>query len=254
MAQALASAGATVAITSRTETELAETVALIRKTGGNAMAVSADIADPGAVEKMTQIVRDELGHIDILVNNAGRTGVPGPIWQVSPEDWHKTFGVNVDGAFLCSRAVLPDMMTRRHGRIINVASGAALAAFPNGSPYCVSKAALARLTECIHSDANNFQIAAFTIDPGSVKTAMTDYLLESYEGHTYLPWYRDYIEAGNDVPATLSAQLVVRLASGAYDALSGRFISVADPLDQILQNTKAVVENDLYTLRLHRLA
>lgn len=254
MAEALALAGATVALTARTASELDETLSIIRAAGGSALTVSADIADPQAVKKMTQTVRDELGAVDILVNNAGRTGAPSPIWQMSPEDWRTTFAVNLDGAFLCTQALLPDMIERRRGRIINVASGAGLGPIPNGSQYCVSKAALIRLTECIHADVNQFQIAAFVIDPGSVRTAMTEYLIESVEGRTYVPWYREYILAGNDVPASLSAQLVLSLASGKYDQLSGRFFSVRDNLDQILQQTDTVIDNDLYTLRLHPLA
>jgi NAD(P)-dependent dehydrogenase (short-subunit alcohol dehydrogenase family) len=245
MAQSLAAAGAAVAVIARTQEQLTETVAAIRMAGGEALAFNTEITDPQAVTSMAQRVQKELGAVDILVNNAGRTGVPGPIWQIDPDDWRATFGVNVDGAFLCSAAILPTMIERHRGRIINVASGAALGPIPYGSQYCVSKAALARLTECINSDAKEYGITAFSIDPGSVRTAMTEYLIESDAGRTYLPWYREYILAGNDVPSELSAQLVVKLASGKYDSLSGRFLSIRDNLDLIAQEAKDVAEQDL---------
>ena len=253
MAQALATAKAKVAIVSRDEAQLAETVDLIQNSGGHVLAVPADVTDRQAVDKMVQTVRHALGEIDLLINNAGVTGVPGPIWAADPEDWRQTIDVNLYGAFLCGSVVLKAMIERRRGRIINVASGAALGPMSNGSQYVVSKAALLRLTECMAADTEAYGIVAFAIDPGSVRTAMTEYLIESEAGQTYLPWYRKYILDGNDVPADLSASLVTLLASGKADSLSGRFIRVTDDIDQLVLHAEQITADDLYTLRLRTL-
>ncbi len=253
MAQALATARAKVAVVARSEAQLVETVTLIRKAGGHALAVPADITNRKAVEVMVQTVQHELGAADILVNNAGVVGVPGPIWETDPEDWRHTLDVNLYGAFLCGVTVLKAMITRQRGRVINVASGAGLVPITYGSAYSVSKAALLRLTECIAADGKAHGITAFAVGPGSVRTAMTEYLIESDAGQTYLPWYRKLILEGGDVPADLSANLVVLLASGKMDSLSGRFIEVFDNADQMVLHSAQIVQDDLYTLRLRKL-
>lgn len=253
MAQALADAKAKVAVVARSEAQLAETVDLVQKAGGQVLAVPADITDRIAVEAMVRTVRQELGEVDILVNNAGIVGIPGPIWEADPENWRQTLDVNLYGAFLCGVTILKGMIERRRGRIINVASGAALGPITYGSAYAVSKAALLRLTECIAADGKDYGIVAFAIDPGSVRTAMTEYLIESEEGQTYYPWYRKFILEGGDVPAELSANLVTLLASGKVDRLSGRFISVSDNVDQFILYAEQIEKDDLYTLRLGKL-
>ncbi len=253
MAQALSAAKAKVAVVARTEDQLAETVGLIQQAGGHVLAIPTDIIDRNAVEQMVQTVQRELGAVDLLVNNAGVTGIPAPIWEVDPEDWQHTLDVNLHGAFLCSTSVLKAMVERHQGRIINVASGAAMGSITYGSGYCVSKAALLRLTECIADDGKAHGIIAFAIDPGSVRTAMTAYLIESEEGRTYMPWYREFILGGGDVPAELSASLVTLLASGKADHLSGRFIRVTDDVAQLILQAEQIEKDDLYTLRINTL-
>jgi NAD(P)-dependent dehydrogenase (short-subunit alcohol dehydrogenase family) len=253
MAQALAAAKAKVAVVARSDAQLAETVDLILSAGGHVLAIPTDVTDRVAVEKMVQTVQQELGAVDILVNNAGVARPLGPIWEVDPDDWRHTLDVNLYGAFLCGMTVLKTMVERKRGRIINVASGAALGPITFGSAYCVSKAALIRLTECFAADGREHGIIAFAIDPGSVRTAMTEYLIESVEGQTYVPWYRKFILEGGDVPADLSANLVTILASGKLDKFSGRFISTSDDINQLLTGAEEIEKHDLYTLRLRRL-
>jgi len=253
MAQALSAANAKVAVTARTESQLAETVDLIHQAGGHILAVPADITDRHAVEKMVQTVQQELGPIDLLVNNAGYIHKPGPIWETDPDDWQRTLDVNLNGAFLCASAVLKQMVTRHKGRIINVASGAAMESITYGGAYCVSKAALLRLTECIADDGKTQGIIAFAIDPGSVHTAMSAYLIESEEGRTYMPWFREFMLSGGDDPAEASASLVTLLASGKADRLSGRFIRINDNIDQLVLQAEQIEKDQLYMLRLKTL-
>ena len=253
MARRLAAAGAAVAVVARSPEQLAETVSLITQAGGKALAVSANVNDWEAVDRMVRQVQDQLGAVDILVNNAGVIGPPGPIWETDPRDWQRVIGINLDGAFFCARAVLPHMVQRKRGRIINVASGAALGPITYGHSYCVSKAALARLTEMISADAGEHGIIAFTIDPGDVLTAMTEYLMESEAGREYIPWFRDYMLESGGMSAGLSANLVALLASGKADGLSGRFVRVSDDVDHLVEQAEVIQKNDLYTLRLRGL-
>ncbi|MCL4249098.1 MAG: SDR family oxidoreductase [Anaerolineae bacterium] len=252
MALALAAAQAKVAVVARNQAELAQTVDLIRQAGGHGLGLQADVTDPQAVAAMVDAVEAQLGPVDILVNSAGVPGVPSPIWTANLDEWRRALDVNVYGVVACTVSVMRRMVERHRGRIINIASGAALAPIPNGSAYCVSKAALARLTECVAVDGREHSVVAFAINPGSVRTAMTDYLIESEAGRTYLPWYREFILGGGDVPAELSANLVVLLASGRADSLSGRFIEVTDDLDQLIAQAEQIVRDDLHTLRLRK--
>jgi NAD(P)-dependent dehydrogenase (short-subunit alcohol dehydrogenase family) len=253
MAHALASANAAVAVVARTEEQLAETVDLIRQAGGRALGIGADVTDREAVEKMVQTVQQELGPVDILVNNAAVVRPFAPIWELDPEEWQHALEVNLYGACLCSAMVLKEMTARRKGRIINVASAAALGPITYGSAYAVSKAALLRFTECLAADVRDYGITAFAIDPGTVRTDMSEYLMESEEGRTYAPWYRGYF-SNYHVPAELSANLVTLLASGQVDRLSGRFIQVSDNVDELLSYAEQITHNDLYTLRLRTIS
>ena len=253
MALTLASANARVAVVARSEPELQESLDLLHKAGRQAISIRADVTDSRVVENMVQQVERELGPVDILVNNAGIFGTPGPIWEADPEEWRHVFDVNLYGVFLCTRAVLKGMIERQRGRIINVASGAGLSPIANGHAYCISKAALLRLTECVSAETQAHGISTFVINPGSVGTAMTHYLIESDAGRTYIPWYRELILAGGDVSADLSASLVTVLASGKADKLSGRYLDIADDLEGLLLQVDQIQKGDLLTLRLGRL-
>ena len=102
MALALAKAGAAVAVAARTEEQLAETVALVEQASGRATAVTADVTDQQAVDRMASEVEQQLGPVDLLVNNAGAGDPGGPIWEVDPDRWWRVLDVNIRGPFLCS--------------------------------------------------------------------------------------------------------------------------------------------------------
>ena len=134
IASALASAGASLALVARSEDQLGEAVDGIRASGGRAIAVSADVSDPHAVERMAGEVERALGGVDLLVNNAGDAGPIGPVAEIDPEHWWRCQEVNLRGPLLCSRAFLPGMIVRRGGRIVNVASGAGTSPSPTCRP------------------------------------------------------------------------------------------------------------------------
>ena len=252
-ALALARARARVGVVARSEEQLAETVRGVTEAGGEALAVVADVSDAAAVERMAREVERTLGPVDLLVNNAGTVGPLGPMWEADPGDWWRAIEVNLRAPYLCSRAVLPGMIERRYGRIINVSTGAATVAVAYMGAYVIAKTALTRFTENLAAELINSGVSVFAIDPGTVRTAMTEQVLESEAGKKWLPWFRKLFDRGLDVPAEKAAQLVVQLASGRADALSGRFIDVADDLAKLLERLDEVKRDNLYTLRVRKL-
>jgi NAD(P)-dependent dehydrogenase (short-subunit alcohol dehydrogenase family) len=254
IAIALAKAGAAVAVVARTGEQLAETVALIEGVGGRAIAFPADVTDWQAVEQMAARVERQMGPVDLLVNNAGigQTDI-GPVWESDPESWWQCIDVNLRGPYLCCRAVVPGMVARRHGRVITMASGTGLGPWPYVAAYAVGKCATIRFSENLAAETREHGISVFAISPGVVRTAMTEAAAESPEGETWLGGlFRKAFSEGRDVPPERAAQLVVFLASGKADVLSGCFVTVSDDLVGMASRAKEIQENELYTLRLRR--
>jgi NAD(P)-dependent dehydrogenase (short-subunit alcohol dehydrogenase family) len=249
-AQTLASAGALVAVLARSAEELAETVALIQSSGGRAREFQLDVTDAAAVRGAVADIEQSLGPVDLLVNNAGSIGPIGPFWQIDPESWWRVMDVNLRGSLLCAHAVLPGMVERRRGRIINVAT--ATAPFAYLSSYITSKTALVRAMECIAAETQPHGVAVFSIAPGTVRTAMTQ-SLTSPEAQQWLPWYRRFFDEGLDVPPERSAQLVLALASGEFDALTGLYLTVFDDLPAIVREIERVHREQLHSMRVRTL-
>lgn len=243
-AQTLAAAGASVAVIARSAGELNETVASI---GGSARAFPADVTDARAVAS----VLGEIGPVDLLVNNAGVLGPIGPFWEVDFEQWWRVMDVNLRGALLCARAMLPGMIARRRGRIVNIVTGAVPAAYL--SPYMTSKTALVRATECLAAEVKPYGIALFSVAPGTVRTDMSMHSVNSAEGRKWIPWFRRLFDEHLDFPPERPAQLVLELASGKADALSGLYLTPFDDLDAILKNIAAVEADKLHSLRVRPL-
>jgi NAD(P)-dependent dehydrogenase (short-subunit alcohol dehydrogenase family) len=248
----LASAGASVAVVARSLDQIVETVQDIVKMGGRAVAEPADVSEPEAIGRIVREVERALGPVDLLVNNAGVAGPLGPIAETDPGEWWHCQEVNVRGPLLCTRAVLAGMVARGRGRIINVASGAGTIAIPYLSAYVVSKTALIRLTEVLAAEVAEHGVRVFAIEPGTVRTAMAEYALESEAGRKWMPWFKDIFDQGRDVPPEYAARLVTLLASGRADALSGRFFTVADNVLGIVERAEREGLGDIQTLRLFR--
>lgn len=249
-AQALAAGGMTVVVTARSKEGLAETVRLVEEANGRAVALPADVSDPAEVERVMVAVQEQLGRVDVLVNNGGVMAPIGPDWEIDPEAWWRTFEVNVRGAFLCAQAVLPGMIARRRGRIINISSGAANGAHAYVSAYGPSKAALTQWTGCLAQAVKEYGIAVFAYAPGFTRTAMTEFLAESPDVHRWLgTGFRDVFDEGQDTPMARAIEMFLFLISGRADALSGRHIDVDDAEGELLQRAEEIQRNDLYTLR-----
>jgi NAD(P)-dependent dehydrogenase (short-subunit alcohol dehydrogenase family) len=250
VAGSLARAGAAVAVLARSADQLAETAEAIAAAGGRGLACPADVTDRPAVEAAVAEVERQLGPIDLLVNNAGVGGPVGPLAEADPDAWWRCLEVNLRGPLLCSRAVLPGMLGRRRGRIVNVASGAGTRAIPNLSAYVTSKAALIRLTENLAAEVRESGVRVFAIQPGTVRTAMAEAALNSEEARRWLPWFAELFEQGRDVPPQRAGRLVTFLASGRADALSGRFVAVEWDVEGLLRRADALAGTDALTLRL----
>jgi NAD(P)-dependent dehydrogenase (short-subunit alcohol dehydrogenase family) len=246
----LASASASVGVVARSEDQITESAGQIAEVGGWAIAVPADVSDPEAVEQMVQEVERVLGPVDLLVNNAGLAGPIGPTWEADPDEWWRCMEVNLRGPMLCSRAVLPGMISRGVGRIVNVASGAGTFAIPYLGAYVTSKTALIRLTEILAAEAAEHGVKVFSIEPGTVRTDMAEYALGSEEGRRWMPWFRDNFEQGRGVPPDHAVRLVILLASGRADALSGRFFTVADDVIELAEQIASGRSDDFLRLRL----
>ncbi len=230
----LAEAGMKVAVSARTRAQVEETAAEI---GG--LAIEADVAKPEDIERMVIETEAQLGPIDLLVANAGiMTSEPEGGWAADPDEWWRVFEVNVRGVYLTDRAVIPGMLARGRGRIVNVASGAAYLPGSPGSAYGGSKAAVHRMSEVLANQLKDTPVRVFSISPGLVRTALTE------------PYFSD------DAPWTpddCAPRLVHRIATGRLDALAGRYLHAEhDDLDDIERRADEIVANDLNAIRLRR--
>ena len=240
IAQSLATAGAAVAVTARSTDQVANTAALIEAAGGCALALTADVTDRRAVERAVADVELQLGPVDLLVNNAGVGGPIGPVWEVDPDEWWQTFDVNLRGLFLASRAVLPGMVARQRGRIVNVASNAGAHRWPLVSAYAISKAAVIKFTENLAKETKRQGVTVFAMHPGIVEVGLAEAVLaadapsDSATGRV-AAWLRQQIAEGRAVPPERAGQLVVTLASGRADTLSGEYITVYDDANALIE-------------------
>jgi NAD(P)-dependent dehydrogenase (short-subunit alcohol dehydrogenase family) len=232
IARELASAGMNVAVSARTREQVEEVAGEI---GG--LAVVADVSSPGDAEAMVGEVERELGPVDLLVNNAGIAHWGDRTWEDDPAEWWRVFEINVLGVYLVSRAVIPGMIDRGQGRIINTGSGSGYLPGQRTTAYGASKAAVYRFGEGLALQLEPYGIAVFTFSPGLVKTEMTSRFAEN------APW----------TPPELAPQLVRVLASGRADRLTGRYIHAEhDDIEDLIRRAEEIVENDLNSIRLQR--
>lgn len=174
IALALAAAAVRVVICGRRQERLEEVLSVIQKSGGEGVAVRADVSQEEDVARLVQRTRETFGRLDILINNAGVSG-GDQIHLHAIQDWDKVMDVNLRGPFLMSRAVLPWMRAQRSGHIINISSESGLEYYPGDGAYGISKHALNSLGEYIQRENQEFNIRVNTICPGMVVTEMTEY-------------------------------------------------------------------------------
>jgi NAD(P)-dependent dehydrogenase (short-subunit alcohol dehydrogenase family) len=188
--------------------------------------VKVDVTDWQSVQEMAAFTMREFGQVDGLVNAGGVQGPIGPLQENDVDQWAQTIQVNLIGAFHCCKAVLPFMMVRRRGKIVNFSGGGATAPRANYSAYGASKAAVVRLTETLSEEVKEYNIQVNAIAPGAVNTRMLEETLAvgSLAGARAQEEAQRQLETGG-APPELAASLITFLVSEASGKLSGRLIS-----------------------------
>lgn len=172
IARKLAEAGAHVVVMGRTETELS---AVARETGG--LAIVADLANRKSTDEALEILWSKAPRVDVLVNNAG-IAESAPLDRCSDEMWDRLFEINVTSAFRLCRALVPPMIARGFGRVVNIASNAGLTGYGYTSAYCASKAAMIGMTRGLAVDLAKTGVTMNAVCPGWVETRMAQEAVE----------------------------------------------------------------------------
>jgi len=168
IARRFAAEGAAVLVTARTASDCDAVVREIAAAGGKAAAVAADVSQPAGCERIVAAAREDFGRVDILVNNAGIYGPVKPLEEITVEEWDATMAINLRSAFLLTKLVLPEMYARQSGVILNISSISAKAAYPWGSAYASSKAALLGMTRIVAAEAARQGVRVNALCPGPV--------------------------------------------------------------------------------------
>jgi len=177
IALTLARAGANVVVSDINLDDCNKVVEEIKAIGGNALAVKADVSNPEDVSQMINLTTEKFGKVDILVNNAG-IYMQKSLKEITEKDFDKILDINLKGVFLCSKAVVPEMIKQGKGKIVNITSIAGQVGFANSSAYCASKGAIINITRELSLELGQYKINVNAIGPGVIETAMTKDLLK----------------------------------------------------------------------------
>ena len=148
--------------------------------GGDTKVYALDVSDFSAIEKARDATINDLGKIDILVNNAGVAGANATVWDTPVEEWRRVMRINLDGPFVCSKAVVPHMIAQKYGRIVNIASIAGKEGNPNAAHYSASKAGVIALTKSLGKELAGYDIAVNAVTPAAAKTAIFDQITQQH--------------------------------------------------------------------------
>lgn len=170
IAERLAREGVTVAVADIDLDGAKREAARIAEGGGPAFAVRVDVGDVASARALIDEVVARTGRIDILVNNAGTTGASRPVVELSEAEWRHVMSIDLDGVFYCCKAVVPVMLQRGYGRIVNIASIAGKEGNPNMSAYSAAKAGVIGLTKSLGKELANSGILVNAVAPAVIET------------------------------------------------------------------------------------
>lgn len=236
LARSFLEAGCAVMLTARDPARLRQAQQGCERISDQVSSMVCDVSHPAQVEALVEATAARFGTVDILVNNAAILGPIGPTWETAAAAWDEALRINLLGTYLCCRAVLPIMVSKRRGKIINVAGRGAASPWPNFSAYGVSKTAVVRFTETLAEETRSYHIQVNVMAPGANDTDM----FRAAARHEPGMW--------DDLPEDASgpSRLALFLASDASDHITGRFIHVNQDWGAW---TPADVAGDRYTLR-----
>jgi 3-hydroxybutyrate dehydrogenase len=231
IALAFAAAGARLGLTARTMAELDEVVGRIRSAGGNAVAFPADLSDRQVPRKLVADVQQALGPVEILVNNAGvgSSANPRPLVEFDDDFWDLSLAVNLTAPYLLCKAVLPEMLARRWGRIITIASINGKIGSLHGAAYAASKHGVLGLTRTLALEVAAHGVTVNAICPGPVHTVMNDRRIEydaRRRGVSFADQESGLTSLGRRLEPEEIAPLAVYLASEAAAAVVGQALNI----------------------------
>ena len=249
IARAYAAEGAMLGLAARTEAELETTAEEIRaEFGSEVTTVVTDVRDREQVEHSVSHTLDRLGPIDVMVNNAGNTGEIGPLWELDPERWANVISVHVLGTYYGCRAVIPGMLERGRGRIVNMAGVGG----PNDTSYDAAKTAIVNMTENLSVELAGAGITVNAISPGSIHTRMWEEVRDMALAAGDMEMYEKGVQvtSGGGASIERAAELAVLLGSDACGALSGRLIRAAlDTFEDIPARVDEIMASEALLLR-----
>jgi 3-oxoacyl-[acyl-carrier protein] reductase len=219
---ALGKAGASVVLAARSAAQAEANAEQINAAGGKATAVACDVSDYAACQRLVHETAQRFGQPDVLLNNAGVIEPIATAAAADPGEWARSIQINLIGAYYAIRAVLPGMIERGHGSIINVSSGAALRPNEGWSAYCAGKAGLAMLTRSLDLEHRAAGIRVFSFQPGTTDTDMQVIIRASGVN----PVSR--IPREQLTPVAHPARAIVYLCSREADDLAGKEFSLRD--------------------------
>ena len=233
-------AGADVVVTARTRSDLESLAAEADPALGRIVLVTGDVADPDAVKATVETAIREFGRIDLLINNAAITDAGEvPLWESDVDRWWDVVTVNLRGPMLYMHEVIPGMITRGTGRIVNMNSGRAAFALPTVTAYAASKSALARVTTTSAAALAGTGVAVFDLSPGVADTPMTQNIAS----------VRGYDES-RFTPVERTVEMILELATGSLDKLSGRFLHARDDIADLAAFADNIVQINGRVLRI----
>ena len=251
ISKAFVKEGSNLVVASNDESEFENTRGIAPNSTVRIETIKADVSQPDDVKRMKDFTLDKFGTVDILVNCAGIYGPIGLITDIDVKHWLATININLYGTFLCMRAVLPTMMKKNKGKIVNTSGGGGASPLPRFSAYGTSKAGVIRLTETIANEVKDYKIDINAIAPGAVNTRLLDQALAAGDAagaDIKAKVIKQKKEGG--VPPEKVAELALFLASAESDGLSGRLVSLLwDKWKESSKHLEKIMSSDIYTMR-----